>query len=237
MVAAVGVTARSSLMVPVMWQLCLMSLITTAHASPLPHTHMRVSTPSSSSSLLSLSFSPTLLPCYPRPRQELSFFYNLVANWRIRACPHMRSGLHLSPLSSVHKQFVQDVYLHISANLDMHLHTWKERGEKQSTDSRFDSFSMETFVQLACLQVCQPGQCFSYETRGETFLYNHRGREQSLNWHRHTCIHTHSYVQTRLHRAISPDFCHFCSASIRRRLLLLTSCWQVPESLLSLGEG
>lgn len=149
----------------------------------------------------------------------------------------MRSGLHLSPLSSVHKQFVQDVYLHISANLDMHLHTWKERGEKQSTDSRFDSFSMETFVQLSCLQVCQPGQCFSYETRGETFLYNHRGREQSLNWHRHTCIHTHSYVQTRLHRAISPDFCHFCSASIRRRLLLLTSCWQVPESLLSLGEG
>lgn len=225
-------------MVPVMWQLCLMSLITTEHTSPLPHTHTCAPRPPPHPPhfFLFLFLPPS---CHVTPDQDRNFlfFYNLVANWRIRACPHMRSGLHLSPFSSVHKQFVQDVYLHISANLDMHLHTWKERGEKQSTDSHFDSFSMETFVQLACLQVCQPGQCFSYETRGETFLYDHRGREQSLNWHRHTCIHTHSYVQTRLHRAISPDFCHFCSVSIRRRLLLLTSCWQVPESLLSLGEG
>lgn len=49
---------------------------------------------------------------------------------------------------------------------------------------------METFVQLACLQLCQPGQCFSYEMRWKTFIYSHNRRHQTTTWDPQTLTNT-----------------------------------------------
>lgn len=107
--------------------------------------------------------------------------------------------------SPIRKQLVLNVFLFISTHvltlIHTHLRACKERRGKWSTDLCFGSFSMETFVQLACLPLCQPGQCLSYELGGEIFICDRRGRHQKINWHRHTGRHTYLYTQKHKCRA------------------------------------
>lgn len=95
---------------------------------------------------------------------------------------------------------------------------------------------METFVQLSCLLLCQPGQCSSYKTRGETFIYSHNKPRPG----------THTHERTRSH-AVYSIYKHGCPAKPALITLfrfiwhqsqwiyiqLLISCWQVDESFLS----
>lgn len=87
---------------------------------------------------------------------------------------------HLS--SFTHPPTVCFIFLSVSA----HVHTPEARMLLQRVQGKlsadFGAFSMETFVQLACLPHCQPGQCLGYEMRGKTFIYNLTGVNQSLNW-------------------------------------------------------
>lgn len=181
-----------------------MSLVTTENTSP-PHVHIHAHAPrpppSSPSSLLSLLVSPTLLPSYPRLRREL-FFSNLVASWRISACLHMHSGLHLSPLCGPQTVCTVCLLACFFANSHTPLNTRKERGEKWSTDSCFGWFSMETFVQLANAGL---------PTRPVLQLWNER-RNISLwpQWKRSepnlapTYMHSNTFICTN--RGIGTDF-------------------------------
>lgn len=124
---------------------CLMSLITRDHTSP-PETHahhshthseslgLSASTPPQSVSPFSLSFS-TPSHHFTSVRDRNSFHVDNTVSEQtgtyIETLIQTQYAAYTCPLSpQIHKQFVQCVYLHISAHVRTHLHTRRERGER-----------------------------------------------------------------------------------------------------------